>query len=201
MCSVGVCAWVRVSAAPRHSCLLLSWVYFVARTAGTPSILVGVFGSGCFFACSACTPPVLAGVCSVAVFAWMQVSAARRHSWLACWSLCFCAHPSCTPQIPAGVFRWVYFCARLPVSCQSWLGCALWVCVLGRWFELRPAIPGWRVLVCVFGCPHRIYPAYLAWGSFRPCVDPGFGVHSANPGLGVGACVFSVRVPPVRRQS
>ena len=66
---VGVCAWARVSAAPRHF-----WLG------------VGVFLYLC--ARSACTPPLLAGVCDVSVCAWAQVSAAPRHSWLGCWGVC-----------------------------------------------------------------------------------------------------------------
>ena len=38
------------------------------------------------------------------------------------------------------------------VTRHSWLGCAVWVCVLGLGFRLRPATPGWGVGVCVCLC-------------------------------------------------
>ena len=65
VCGVGVRAWVRVSAAPRHS-WLRCW------------------GCVCSYARSACTPPLLAGVCGVDVGVLARVSAAARHSWLGC---------------------------------------------------------------------------------------------------------------------
>ena len=39
-------------------------------------------------ATTACTPPLLAGVCGVGVCAWAWVSAAPRHSWSGCWGVC-----------------------------------------------------------------------------------------------------------------
>ena len=46
----------------------------------------------CVFLCarSACTPPLLAGLCGVGVCVWARVSAAPRHSWLGCWGVCVC---------------------------------------------------------------------------------------------------------------
>ena len=83
---------------------------------------------------SACNPPLLAGVCAAGVCVWARVSAAPRHSWLGCWGVCVCscACPPCTPH--------------------CWLGCAVWVCVFGLGFRLRPATPGWGVGVCVCWC-------------------------------------------------
>ena len=46
---------------------------------------------------------------------------------------------------------------------QSWLGCAVWLCVLGLGFMLRPAIPGWGVGLCVLVCALCLYPAYPSW--------------------------------------
>ena len=62
VCGVCLCAWARVSAAPRHSWLGCRGVFL------------------CLCARSACTPPLLAGMCGVGVCAWVRVSAAPRHS-------------------------------------------------------------------------------------------------------------------------
>ena len=125
---------------------------------------------------SACTPPLLAGVYGVGVCAWARVSAAPRHSWLGCWGLCVfvCAlrlYPAtpgwgvrcgcvclgsglgCAPQLLAGLLGPVCACVCAPlVPRHSWLGCAVWVCVLGLGFRLRPATPGRGVGVCVCLC-------------------------------------------------
>ena len=108
----------------------------------------------------------------------------------------------------------VCVCARAPPAPrQSWLGCVVWMCVLGCGFRLRAAIPGWGVGVCVFVfllclyranhgwvvgacvfvCGLRLYPANPGCGSWCVCVCFGFGLHPVNPGLGVGVCAF-VRV-------
>ena len=125
---------------------------------------------------SACTLPLLAGVCGVGVCAWVQVPAAPRHSWLGCrglclllcalrlhpatpgwgvrrWCVCFSSGLGCAPPLLAGVLGCVCACVCAPlVPCHSWLGCAVWVCVLGFRFRLRPATPGWGVGVCVCLC-------------------------------------------------
>ena len=157
VCGVGVCAWARVSAAPPHSwqgcwslcvfvCVLplvprhswlgcgvwvcVPWLGFWLRPA-TPGWGVGV--SVCLCACSACTPPLLAGLCGVDVCAWARVSAAPRHSWLGCCCVCVCVRAPLVPR-------------------HSWLGCAVWPCVLGLGFRLRPATPGCSTEVCVCFC-------------------------------------------------
>ena len=125
---------------------------------------------------SACTPPLLAGVCGVGVCAWAWVSAAPRHSRLGCWGVCVFVCPlrlfpvppgwgvwcvcvclssgfGCALPLLAGVFGCV--CVRVPaplVPRHSWLGCAPWVCVLWLGFRLRPRTPGWGVGVCVCSC-------------------------------------------------
>ena len=71
---------------------------------------------------SACTLPLLAGVCGVDVCGWVRVRAAPRDSWLGCRGLCLL------------------------------LGCAAWVRVLRLGFRLRRAIPGTGVGVCVCLC-------------------------------------------------
>ena len=87
----------------------------------------------CLCACSACTPPLLAGVCGVGVCAWARGSAAPRLSWLGCWGVRLCVRAPLVPR-------------------HSWLGCAAWVCVLGVGFRLRPPTPGCDVEVCVCSC-------------------------------------------------
>ena len=150
VCSVGVCVWVRVRLRP-----------------ATPAWVVGV--CVCWCGRSACTLPLLAGVCGVGVCAWARVLAAPCHSWLGCWGtsvlvfalrlylatprwgvrpgcVCLCSGFGCAPPLMAWVFRCVCAGVRAPpVPRHSWLGCALWVCVLGLRFWLRPATPGWGV--------------------------------------------------------
>ena len=88
VCGVGVCAWARVSAAPRHSwlgcwgvCVPVHVLRLYPATPGwdlrcgcvclgsgfgyAPPLLAGVLGfCVCLCAHSACTPPLLAMVCS-----------------------------------------------------------------------------------------------------------------------------------------
>ena len=87
------------------------------------------------------------------------------------WRLCLrlgCAlaqNLGCTLPLLAGVLGCVFACVRAPlVPRHSWLGCAVWVCVLGLGFRLRPATSGWGVGVCVClcACP-TCTPRTLAW--------------------------------------
>ena len=180
---VGVVGCVRVCVpaplVPRHSWLgCVVWVgvfrlWFRPRPA-SPGWGVGLGVCSC--APSACTTPLLAGVCGVGVYAWASVSGALRHSWLGClgvcvfvcplclfpatpgwgvWCVCVCLGSSfgCAPPLLAGVLG--YVCVRVPaplVPRHSWLGCAPWLCVLWLAFRLRPATPGWNVWVCVCWC-------------------------------------------------
>ena len=142
----------------------------------------------CLCGRSACTPPLLAGVCDVSVCAWALVSAAPRHSWLgsAVWvfvclvrallvrrhSWLECALWACVfglglwllPAFPGLGWRGVRVCVRVPlVPRHCWLGCVVWVCVLGLGFQLRPATPGWGVVACVCLCaPSASTPPPLA---------------------------------------
>ena len=142
----------------------------------TPGWGVGVCVSLC--AHSACTLPLVAQLCAVGARAGARVSAAPRHSWLGCWGVCvlvcalrLCpATPcwgvrlgclclgsgfGCAPPLLAGASGCVCICVLAPlVPRHSWLGCAVWVCVLGLGFRLRPATPGWDVGVCVSLCAH-----------------------------------------------
>ena len=206
VCGVGVCVW-----AGGFGC--------------APPLLAGVLGCACLCACSPCTPPLLAGVCGVGVCVWVRVSAAPRHSWLGCWGVCVLVYAlrlypatpgwgvrrgcvclgsgfGCAPPLLAGVLGCVCACVRAPlVPHHSWLGCAVWVCVFGFGFRLRPATPGWGVGVCLFVCVLPLLPATPGWGVRRGCVCLGSGFGCAPPLLaGVLGCAC-VRAPLVPRHS
>ena len=215
---VGVCVWARVSAAHSHSwhgCAVWVCVFglgFWLRPA-TPGWGVGLC------VCSACTQPLLAQVRGVGVCVWARVSAAPRHSWLGCWAVCVlvCAlrlHPAtpgtgarcgcvclgsgfcCAPPLLAGVLG----CVRAPLArSHSWHGCAVWVCVFGLGFRLRPAPPVWGVGLCVCSaCTQPILarvrrvgvcvwaqvsaaPRHSRLGCWTACV---LRLHPATPGTG-----------------
>ena len=188
VCRVGVCAWGRVSAAPRHSwrgcwgvcvfvcalrlypahswlgCAVWVWVFglgFRLRPA-TPGWGVGVCVCSC--ARSACTPPLLAGARVVGVCVWARVSAAPRHSWL---------------------------------------GCAVWVWVFRLGFRLRPATPGWGVGVCVCWCARSPCTPPLLAGVCGVGVVVGARVSAAprHSWLGCWGVRVCVRAPLVPRHS
>ena len=230
VCGVVVCVWARVSAAFRHSWLgcwgVSVFVCALRLYPATPSWVVRC-GRVCFGSGLGCAPPLLAGVCGVGVCVWARVSAAPRHSWLGCWGVCVfvcalrlypatpswgmrCGHVclgsgfGCAPPLLAGVLGCVCACVRAPlVPRHSWLGCAVWLCVSRLGFRLRPASPGWGVGVCVFVCALRLYPATPCWGARHGCVCLGSGFGCALPLLaGVLGCVsLCVRTPLVPRDS
>ena len=183
-----VCAGVHALLVPPQSWLgCAAWVSvfvlgFRLRSA-TPGWGVGV--CVCWCPRSACTPPLLAGLCGLGVCVWARVSAAPRHSWLGCWAY-VCAGVR-TPLVPR----------------HSCLGCAAWVCVFGLGFWLRPATPGWVVGVCVFVCVLPLYPATPGWCVLRGCVCLGSGFGCAPPLLaGMLGCVCAgVHAPLVPRHS
>ena len=139
-------------------------------------LLAGLLGCVCGCALAPLVPRHFWLGCAVGVFAWARVSAAPRHSWLGCWGVCVFVCPlclylatpgwavwsgcvrlgyglGCAPPLLAGVLGCVCVRVRAPlVPCHSWLGCAVWVCVCGLGFQLRPATPGWGVGVSVRLC-------------------------------------------------
>ena len=153
-------------------------------------------------------------------------SYSARHSWLGCWgvSVFLCAlrlYPAtscwgvrcgcvclgsgfgCAPPLLPGVFGCVCACVRTElVPRNSWLGCAMWVCVSRLGFRLRLAPLGWGVWVCVFVCDHRLYPGTPGWGVRCGCVclSSGFGCAPPFPD-GVWGCVclcaLSASTPPL----
>ena len=214
-----VCVCVRAPFVPCRSwlgCAVLVcalWLGFRLRpaTAGW-----GVRLCVCLCAGFACAPPLLAGLVGVRVCAWGRVSAAPRHSWLGCWGVCvfvcaLCLDPAtlgggvrsgcvcfgsgfgCAPPLLAGVLGCLCVCVRaLPLPRHSWRGCAVWVCVFGLWFWLRPATPGWGLWgVCVFVSTLRFVPcrSWLWWSVWVCVLGLGFRLRPSTPGWGVGVCV------------
>ena len=167
----------------------------------SPPILAGVFRCACWSACPTCTPPLLAGLCSV--FVGVEVSASPRQfllgSGVCVFRFGFCFHPvnrgwgvgmsvsASTLPFLAGLYG-VCILVRILVSArQSWLG--LVVCVFGFGFFFHPANPGWGVAVCVFVCALSLYPAIPCWG--LRCVCSRLGYCFTPPILaGVMVCVF-----------
>ena len=171
----------------------------------------------CLCARSACTPPLLAGVCGLGVCIWARGSAAPRHAWLGCSGVCvfvctLCLYPatpgwgawcgcvclglgfSCAAPLRAGVVGCVCVGVRAPlVPCHSWLGCAVWVCLLQLGFRLRPATPGCGVGGCVCLCARSACTLPLLAGVCGVCVCSWTPVLAApRPSwLGCwGVCVF-----------
>ena len=218
VCGVGVSAWARASAAPRHS-LLGCWGVCVFVCALCLYLATPGWGArcGCLYLGLGfgCAPPLLAGVLGC-VCVCVRVPLVPRHSWLGCvvWvcalglrfqlrpatpgccvgvCVCLCARSACTPPVLAEVCD-VGVCAWAPVSSaprQSWLGCwdaCLFVCAL----PLYPATPGWGVAVCVcWYARSACTPRFLA-GVRGVCVCVlvlWFRLHPATPGWAVGGCV------------
>ena len=228
---VCVCVYVPPPLVSRHSWLRCAEWVCVLRLGlrlhpATPGPGVGV--CMCLCARSACTPPILAGVYRVAVCAWAHVSAAPRHSRLGrlgvcvfvctfglypanpgwdvrCGCVCLGSGCTCAPPVLAGLLGCVCVCPRAPlVPRHSWLGSAVWVCVLRLEFRLGPATPGWGVGVCVCLCarPACTLPllagvcgvGLCAWArvSSPSPLSPGWGV-----GVRVYLCARSACTPPL----
>ena len=237
VCGVGVGVWARVSAAPRHASLGCCGMRICVRAPlvhrHSPlgcAVWVSPYGFGfrlrpaapgwgvgvcvCCCARSPCTPPLLAGMCSVCLCVWAQVSAAPRGSWLGvgvcvfvcvpplypatpgwgvrCGCVCLGSSFGCAPPLLAGVLGGLCAAVRAPpVPCHSWLGCAVWVCVFGLGFRVRPATAGWGLGVCVFVCVPRLYSTTPGWGVRHGCVLLGSGFGCAPPLLaGVLGCAY-----------
>ena len=152
-----VCVCVRAPPVPRHSwlrwavwvCARGLWFWLQARLSW-----LGCWGvRACLCACSACTPPLLAGVCVVGVRAWAQVWAAPGQSWLGCCSAC------------------VFVCARrMYPTTPGWgvpCGCVCWGSRFGCAPPLLAVVLG---CACVFVCALCLYPATPGWGVRCGCV-------------------------------
>ena len=185
----------------------------------TPGWVVGVCVRLC--ARSACTPPLLAGLCSVGVSAWARVSAAPHHSWLGCavlvWVLglgfrlrpatpgwgvrcgcgCLGSGFGCAPPLLAGLLGCTCLCAHSACTPPLLAG----LCVLGLGFWLRRATPGWGVGPCVLLCALRLYPATPGSGVRCRCACSGSGFSCAGSLLArlLGFLCVCLRAPLVPR--
>ena len=121
-------------------------------------------GPGCGWVWVSVTPPVLAGVSGRCVRGRFVVSSlfcrlgfvvfavglgfwpAPHLSWLGVWDVRGCVR-------------------ALPAPHRSGFWCAVWACVLGSGFRLRPATPWGGVGVCVRSCARSAWsPAPPGWG-------------------------------------
>ena len=192
VCGVGVCAWAWVSAAPRLSWLgCLGSCVFVCALCLYPA--TPGWGVRCGCVCLGfgfgCAPPLLAGMFGCVCVFVCTLRLVPCPSWLGvrCGGACLGLGLSCAPPLLAAVSGCVCVCVRAPlVPRHSWLGCAVWVCVLGLGFWLPPATPGSGVGVCVFVCVLRLYPA-TPDGVVCVFVCLGFACSLLFAGLGVGA--------------
>ena len=158
VCGVGVCGWARVLAAPRHS-WLGCWGSLCACVCA-PLVprhswlgcVVWLCVLGLEFRLRPATPGWGVGVLSVLVWGLgLQPATPGWGARFGC--VCLGSGFGCAPPLLAGVLGCVCARVRAPlVPRHSWLGCAVWVCVFGLGFRLRPATPGWGVGVCVCWC-------------------------------------------------
>ena len=200
---VGLCAWARVSAAPRHPylgcCAVCVFVCALRLYPATPGWDVRC-GCVCLGSGVGCAPPLLAWVLGC-VCASVRAPLVPRHYWLGCavsvcvfglglrlrpatpgWGVgvcvCWCAHSTCAPPLLARVWG-VCVCVWprvLAAPCKSWLGC-------------------WRL--CVFVCALRLYPATPGWGVPCGCVCLVLGFSCAPPVLAgvLGDNIYEVAPP------
>ena len=178
-----VCAWVRVSAVPRHSRLGCWGVCACVRTPSVPrhswlgyAVWVCVlrlgfrlrpaspgWGVGCVCLCarSAYAPPLQAGVCGVGVCAWARVSAAPHHSWLGCRGVCvFVRALRWCPATPGWGARFGGPCLGSGFGCAPPLLAGVLGCVCARFACTPPLLAGVRCVgVCawarVFAAPRH----------------------------------------------
>ena len=209
VCGVGVCAWARVWAAPRHSwlgcwgvCVFVCALCFCPATPGW-GVRCGCVGLGSGFRCA---PPLLAGVLGC-VCVCVHAQPVPRRSW-----------PGCA------VWAWVLgLWFRLRPATSGWV-VGVCVCLCARFVFTLPLLAGvcgvdvfawarvsaahrhsWRGCwgVCVFVCAFRFCPAAPDWGVRRGCVRLGSAFCCAPPLLaGLLGCVcVCVCAPPVPRHS
>ena len=174
-----------------------------------PPLLAGVLGCLCAPLAPSHSWPRLRGV---GVCVWARVSAALRHSWLGCWSVCVLRlHPAtpgtgarcgcvclgsgfgCALPLLAGVLG----CVRAPLApSHSWPRLrGVGVCVWAR-VSAAPCHP-W--LGCWAVCVLRLHPATPGHGcAVWVCVfGLGFRLCPATPGSGVGLCACSACTQPL----
>ena len=119
LCACSACTQPLLATGARCGCVCLGSGFGCA-----PPLLAGVLGCVCAPLAPSLSWPRLRGV---GVCVWARVSAAPRHSWQGCWAVCVLRlHPATHGH-----------------------ACAVWVCVFGLRFRLRPATSGWGVGLCV----------------------------------------------------
>ena len=103
----GVRVCVRALCVPRHSWLGCAvWLYVPGLKLWLRPAIHGWGAEKCVCLCarSACTPPLLAGVCGVGVCACARVPAVPRQSWLGCWGVSVFVYVlRLYPAIPGGM--------------------------------------------------------------------------------------------------
>ena len=112
-----------------------------------------------------CVLPLLAGVLG-SVCVGVRAAPVPRLSWVGvrCSCVCLGSDFGGAPPLVAGLMGFVCVCVRAPlVHRHSWLRRVAWGCVLGLGSRLRPATPGWGVVVCVCRCaPPACTPPFRA---------------------------------------
>ena len=106
--------------------------------------------------------------------------------------MCLASGFGCARLLLAAVLGSLCVCERPhPVPRQSGPGSAVWVCVLGLRFRLRPTTPGWRVGVWVCLCAWSACTWRILAGMRGMAVYAGARVAfaPATAGWGVGVCV------------
>ena len=126
-------------------------------------------GPGCAWVWVSVTPPALAGVLGGCVWVWFVVLPLFSRRGFAVFAVGLGFRPAPHPS-------WVGFwdvrgCVRAtPAPRRSRFWCAVWACVLGSGFRLRPATPLGGVGVCVCLCARR------TWSPAPPGLGCGAGV-------------------------
>ena len=180
------CAWVRLSAALQRSwlgCWRLCVLVCVLRLHPTTHGWVVRPGGLCLGSGFGCARHSWLGFWGVCVFVCALRLYPTTSGWgVRCGCACLGSGFGCAPPLLDRVVGCVCagVCAPL-VPRHSWLECAVWVCVFGLGFRLRPAIPGWGVRVCIVVCVLPLYPATPDWGLRRGCVCLGSGFGCAPP--------------------
>ena len=110
----------------------------------------------------------------------------------------------CARPLLDGVLGCVCVCVLAPlVPRHSWLGWAVWVCVLGLGFRLRPATPGWGVGLFACLCARSACTPPLLAGEcgVRVCVWARVSAAPRHSWLGCWGVRVCVRAPLVPRHS
>ena len=192
-------------------CGVRGWAWVLACT---PPVVVGDMGRAWLRARSACTPPFPVLVCGVGVRAGVLVSAASGHSLGGVGvCVCSCARPAWFPATPGwGCCAGMRACARaLLVPRLSWLGCAVWACVLGPGLgcaphflvELSGCVFFLRVLLWLCGVGRWLSLSRALWSLSPHALSFRLGCwlfFFFRPSV-VCFCTFWVSLPPVGRCS